>query len=264
MTSTTIPADSVLSPLQRAVARRVIDEESHAREHVVVYLSGAHAYGFPSPDSDLDLKAIHVVPTRALLGLAAASSTSDRIGMEDDIEIDYTSNELGHALRGMLHGNGNYLERVLGATWLRSSELHAPLADLVRRSVLSRRVIGHYRGFARSQMRELERAPTAKRALYVLRTALTGIHLLATGEMVTDVTTLLDDHGFADARELVTRKLEGERVALGEDEARHWLARLEDAFSRLEDAYETSVLPEDPPDEPAVSEWLVATRLARV
>ncbi|MCC7541618.1 MAG: nucleotidyltransferase domain-containing protein, partial [Deltaproteobacteria bacterium] len=128
MTSTTIPADSVLSPSQRAVARRVIDEESHAREHVVVYLSGAHAYGFPSPDSDLDLKAIHVVPTRALLGLAAASSTSDRIGIEDDIEIDYTSNELGHALRGMLHGNGNYLERVLGATWLRSSELHAPLA----------------------------------------------------------------------------------------------------------------------------------------
>jgi hypothetical protein len=31
-------------------------------------LSGAHAYGFPSPDSDLDLKAIHVAKTADLLG----------------------------------------------------------------------------------------------------------------------------------------------------------------------------------------------------
>ena len=44
-----------LSPHQRAVGDRVIVEESAKREHLVVYLSGAHAYGFPSPDSDLDL-----------------------------------------------------------------------------------------------------------------------------------------------------------------------------------------------------------------
>ena len=31
------------------------------------YVSGAHAYGFPSPDSDFDLKGAHVVPTECLL-----------------------------------------------------------------------------------------------------------------------------------------------------------------------------------------------------
>jgi RNA repair pathway DNA polymerase beta family len=35
------------------VMKRVLREEEARREHIVVYLSGAHAYGFPSPDSDL-------------------------------------------------------------------------------------------------------------------------------------------------------------------------------------------------------------------
>lgn len=49
--------NDVLDPKQRAVADRVLDQESAARRHLVASLSGGHAYGFPSPDSDLDLKA---------------------------------------------------------------------------------------------------------------------------------------------------------------------------------------------------------------
>ena len=52
----------VLDPRQLAAADRLLDEESAKRRHLVVSLSGAHAYGFPSPDSDLDLKAIHLAP----------------------------------------------------------------------------------------------------------------------------------------------------------------------------------------------------------
>ena len=58
-----------VTPHEHAVADRFLAEASARREPLVVALSGAHAYGFPSPDSDLDLKAIHIAPTRALLGL---------------------------------------------------------------------------------------------------------------------------------------------------------------------------------------------------
>ena len=44
----------VLNLRQRAAADRLLDEESAKRSHLVVSLSGAHAYGFPSPDSDLN------------------------------------------------------------------------------------------------------------------------------------------------------------------------------------------------------------------
>ena len=70
---------SVLTTKQMQVADRVLDEESRSRTHVVISLSGAHAYGFPSPDSDLDLKAIHFVPTAHLLGLSPPVAHANRL-----------------------------------------------------------------------------------------------------------------------------------------------------------------------------------------
>jgi uncharacterized protein len=32
-------------------------------------VSGAHLYGFPSPDSDFDLRGCHVLPVREVVGL---------------------------------------------------------------------------------------------------------------------------------------------------------------------------------------------------
>jgi predicted nucleotidyltransferase len=162
----------------------------------VVSLSGAHAYGFPSPDSDLDLKAIHVEPTARLLGIHPARSTFDRLEVLEGVEIDYTSNEVQMVLLGLLQGNGNYLERILGPLPLLAAPELASLREVVQRS-LSRRLLQHYRGFATSQLREVQKAetPPAKKVLYVLRTALTGTHALRTGRIVTDLTELLDDYG---------------------------------------------------------------------
>ncbi len=34
-----------------------------------VTISGAHLYGFPSPDSDYDLRSVHVLPVSDVVGL---------------------------------------------------------------------------------------------------------------------------------------------------------------------------------------------------
>ncbi|MFO0740531.1 MAG: nucleotidyltransferase domain-containing protein [Labilithrix sp.] len=60
-----------LSEHQRAIGDRVqARKKTPKREHLVIYLSGAHAYGFPSPDSDLDLAHL-TSPRRARSGLRA-------------------------------------------------------------------------------------------------------------------------------------------------------------------------------------------------
>jgi predicted nucleotidyltransferase len=252
----------LLTDEQQLVARSVLAEEASHREHLVVYLSGAHAYGFPSPDSDLDLKAIHVGRTASLVGLHSAKDAHDRAEVKHGVEIDYTSNEVKQALLGVLLGSGNMIERLLGVATLEASSDLESLRPLVR-GALCRRVHRHYRGFARSQLREAEKKPTVKKVLYVLRTALTGTHLLASGEVVTDVTTLLDAHRFGAARELVEAKRKGEKLPMSEDDRARWASELERALALLDAAAESSPLPEEPPNEADLDAWLRDLRRRR-
>jgi hypothetical protein len=245
-----------------AVAERVLAEEEGHRRHLVIALSGAHAYGFPSPDSDLDLKAIHIESTPRLLGLGVPKETFDRLEVIEGVEIDYTSNELRGVLAGILAGNGNYIERVLGALIVHSAPEHEPLKALVAKSI-SKRVHRHYRGFAQSQRKAFEEAeqPIAKKLLYVLRTALTGTHLLRSGELRVDLRDNADEYGFPEAHDLIAAKRQGERTVLPGREPTLWQARLDKLFEILDEAHASSPLPEEV-DAQELEDYLVALRLS--
>jgi hypothetical protein len=242
------------------VMSRVLAHESTKRKHVVVALSGAHAYGFPSPDSDLDLKGIHAAPTREHLGLGLPPGAASRLEVIDGVEIDYTSNELKDALLGILHGNGNYIERVLGKLVPVDSPRREELASLTRAS-LSRRIHRHYRGFATSQLRAAEEGPcTAKKLLYVIRTALTGAHALRSGEVVNDVNELLGEYGFEEAEELLAIKRRAEREALPAEARDRWMTKIHRAFDVLDAAESASPLPIEPPNRDAMEAFLLDVR----
>ena len=251
----------VLTAHQAAVARAFLAERARERRHLVVYLSGAHAYGFPSPDSDLDLKCVHVAPTRQLVGLTPTSDTAEQVEIVDGVELDYGSNELAPVLRGVIKGNGNFLERILGDLALDSDSKLMDEARTVVRPLLSRRVARHYGGFATSQLRLFDEKPTAKRALYVLRTCATGRHLLAAGEVVTDVSRLA---AFVPSEidELLLVKRRAERQELEPDHVAVWRARLASAIEAIDSAVATSILPPDPPAQAvtAADAWLQDVR----
>jgi predicted nucleotidyltransferase len=247
---------SVLTPHQATVARAFLDERARERRHLVVYLSGAHAYGFPSPDSDLDLKCVHIAPTGSLVGIIPPTETAERTDIVEGVELDYGSNELAPVLLGVLKGNGNYLERILGDLALVADPLLASAREVVR-PTLSRRIARHYIGFARSQLELFDKKPTAKRALYVLRTAATGRNLLARGELVTDVSRL-GDFIPREASELMAIKRQAEKQELDAALVVPWRARLVAAMAAVDPAVAESVLPVEP-SEAAVAEldaWL--------
>lgn len=252
----------MMTPRQAMIAQRVLDEEARQRHHLVVYLSGAHAYGFPSEDSDLDLKAVHIAPTRLLVGLEPPRLSFSRFEIIEGVEIDYTSNELGPVLAGILEGNGNYIERILGTLSMMRSAEHEALR-LLMPGALSRKVFRHYAGFARNQFAaafESDRPPTAKRVLYVLRTALTGTHLLRTAELVIDVRELMHEYGMGHAEELIRIKQSAEKVGLEQGLAARWRADLEGVLGRLEEARAASCLPEEPAQVAALEGWLQGVR----
>lgn len=226
-------------------------------------LSGAHAYGFPSPDSDLDLKCVHVAPTRDLVGLDVPAEPADRIDVVDGVELDYGSNELAPVLRGVIKGNGNFIERILGDLVLGGDPKLLAEARAVVKPLLSRRVARHYGGFATSQLRAFDERPTAKRALYVLRTAATGRHLMMHGEVVTDVARL-GAFSPAELGELLAIKQRGERQKLDAEQAKQWRTRLVAAIDAVDAAWPSSVLPPDaqPSAVEAVDAWLREVRRA--
>lgn len=257
----TLPGHAALTEHQATTARAFLADRDRERHHLVVYLSGAHAYGFPSPDSDLDLKAVHVAPTADLLGLTPRPGGAELTTIVDGVELDYSSNELGMVLAGVLKGNGNYLERLLGELALSGDVARLTTLRPLVAATLSRRVVHHYGGFARSQHKAALAAPTAKRVLYVLRTARTGLHLLRTGALETDLTRLTPSYG-PDLDELLARKRTGEKSPLAGDELDRWRGAMAAAVAELDGAVATSVLPDEPPAAAvaALDAWLRATR----
>jgi uncharacterized protein len=254
---------SVLTAHQASVARSFLAERERERRHVVVYLSGAHAYGFPSPDSDLDLKCIHVAPTSDLVGLTPVSDSAECVEVIDNVELDYGSNELAPVIRGVMKGNGNFVERLFGGLVLGADSTLLAGARKVLRPLFSQRLARHYGGFATSQLRLFDEKPTAKRALYVLRTCATGRHVLAHGEVVTDVARM-PDLVPAEIDELLALKRQAERQVLAADYVAAWRLRLVSAIEAVDAAVSTSILPTEPSSAAisAADAWLREVRKA--
>lgn len=254
---------SVLTAKQQEVARAFLTAREAERKHLVIYLSGAHAYGFPSPDSDLDLKCVHIAPTASLVGLDIVEDPADRIEIVDGVELDYGSNELTPVLRGAIKGNGNFLERILGDLALGGDLALLAEARTVVKPLLSRRCARHYGGFAMGQLRLFDEKPTAKRALYVLRTAATGRAVMARGEIITDVNRLAE---FVppEIDELIAIKRLAEKQELSPEQVATWRPRLAAAIEAVDKAWPTSVLPTDAPPEAiaALDAWLREVRRA--
>lgn len=254
------PARPALAP-DLALGRRFLAAQPPHGRVLLCAVTGSHLYGFPSADSDLDLKGLHLAPTERLLGLQGVPETHDRLEVFEGLECDLTTHEARMALSLLLRGNGNMLERLLSPFQLVTGPEVDHLAALGR-GAISKRFYKHYAGFFVGMCREHERLGTAKTMLYSLRVALTGLHLLGTGELVGDLSVLGPQYGWPEVAELIAFKREG--VEKGLLDARldaHFRGLWPVVHDRLQAARAASALPEEPPNVEACHRWLVEARL---
>lgn len=243
------------------VARAVAE---HPYPLLFATISGAHLYGFASPDSDVDIRGAHLLPVSEVIGLHTGPETIERSGVLDGLEIDLVTHDLRKFARLLLGRNGYVLEQLLSPLVVVTTPAHAALRDLAPRC-LTRHHAHHYLGFAATQWGLLEREaqPRVKPLLYVYRVLLTGIHLVRTGEIIADLPTLLADRpDLADVRDLVEIKRSGHEAEVldarlvGPATARYAALRAE-----LEEARERSPLPERPSARAEVDQLVIAARL---
>ncbi|MFB7181678.1 DNA polymerase beta superfamily protein [Streptomyces sp. NPDC056257] len=153
-------------------------------------VSGAHLYGFPSRDSDIDLRGAHLLPAQALLGLREPEETRTRMWDRDDVEMDLVTHDLRKFVRLMLNRNGYVLEQLLSPLVVHTTPAHEELIALAP-GVLTSHHAHHYRGFANTQWRLFEKAAELKPLLYAFRALLTGVHLMRSGTVQAHLPTLL-------------------------------------------------------------------------
>ncbi len=77
-----------------------------------VTISGAHLYGFPSPDSDYDLRGVHILPVEQVVGLNELEETVEVSEMHGDLQIDLVTHDVRKYFEMMLKRNGYVLEQI--------------------------------------------------------------------------------------------------------------------------------------------------------
>lgn len=228
-------------------------------------VSGAHLYGFPSPDSDVDLRGCHVLPARGLLGLHPPKPTTSRTWTVDGVEIDLVSHDLVKYVILLLQPHGNYLEQLFSPLVVVDTPWAEELRSLARQGAISRRAYQPYAGYARSQWLQWRKQAVAgpaplKPLLYAYRVSLTGIHLLRTGQVNASLAELAPEYGYSHLLALIAAKT-SEHAALALPVAEHdaALARLQEELAAARDA---SPLPPEPTNEPALDDFVLRVRLA--
>ncbi|MEU7577375.1 nucleotidyltransferase domain-containing protein [Streptomyces sp. NPDC041068] len=206
-------------------------------------VSGAHLYGFPSRDSDVDLRGVHLLPVADLVGLREPEETRSRMWDRDGVEMDLVTHDLRKFARLMLRHNGYVLEQLLSPLVVHTTDAHAELVALAP-TVLTSHHAHHYRGFAKTQWRLFEKNGELKPLLYTFRVLLSGIHLMRSGAVVAHLPTLLGEVPAAPAylTDLVAAKVEAEHGGADVDHARV-AADVERLHALLDEAQEDSALP---------------------
>ncbi|MFD5016395.1 nucleotidyltransferase domain-containing protein [Streptomyces chartreusis] len=225
-------------------------------------VSGAHLYGFPSHDSDVDLRGVHLLPAADLVGLREPDETRSRMWLRDGVEMDLVTHDLRKFVRLMLRRNGYVLEQLLSPLVVHTTDAHRELTHLAP-GVLTSHHAHHYRGFAGTQWRLFEKTGELKPLLYTFRALLTGVHLMRSGEVQAHLPTLL---GEVEAEapgylpELIEAKAAREHGAADVDRARV-AADVERLHGVLDEAQAASALPDAPAAHDALHAFVVRIRL---
>jgi uncharacterized protein len=228
---------------------------------VFATVSGAHLYGFASVDSDLDLRAAHLLPAAEVVGLHTGPDTVQHDGLRDGVELDVVSHDLLKFARLLTTRNGYVLEQLLSPLVVVTSDLHESLKALVP-GLLTSAHAHHYLGFATSQERLFDRTGHLKPALYLLRVLLTGTHLMNTGELETDLTVLAARLPYVP--DLIATKREAEHGPFPPDAEKQLRRDVPRLRAALEEARDSSALPAhpDPAAVAALHDLVVRARLA--
>lgn len=216
----------------------------HAR--LFTALVGSRAHGMETPESDVDLRYVMVVPTAQLVSLTYEDKHVRKRGGYRDENFW----ELRRFIELALKADGNTLE-ALRAPLVASTPEGDELRALFPKFLSKPRIRGAFLGFAENQRRRMfsdSVKKNTKAGVHYLRTLYNGLELLNTGDM----TVRIGDTPFGETLM---------RVKRGEVSVEEVLRLGSELESNYDAAAASSKLPAEP-DLAAIDEFYVRVRKA--
>lgn len=239
----------------------------HPYPLVFATVSGAHLYGFPSPDSDWDLRGVHLLPLREVLGFKSQRDTVEYVAdptRDSGIELDLVTHDALKFAGLLLKRNGYVLEQLTSPLVIHTTPAHNELLSFVS-GVITRHHAHHYLGFTQNQWQLLvkEPQPRVKPLLYAFRTVLTGIHLMNTGQIEASLQVLNEEARLPYLTDLMALKREGCEKEPLPGPLDFYAVEHRRLTTALEHARDVSSLPEAVPEDvkEGINDWVIRQRL---
>jgi predicted nucleotidyltransferase len=237
--------------------------QSHPYNLLFATVSGAHLYGFSSPDSDFDLRGAHILPIDKLLGFEVSDETIEVSKVDKTIELDLVSHDIKKFFSLMLKPNGYVLEQLYSPLIVHASSEHEELKELGKRCITVHHS-HHYLGFSANQWKLFEslESKKVKPLLYVFRVLLTGIYLMRTGKIEANLTILNQEFKLPYVDELIDYKANSrEKATLQTSDIKFYESEYLRLRKILEEETAISKLPTGHTVKPALEDLLKRLRI---
>ncbi|NJL93372.1 MAG: nucleotidyltransferase [Anaerolineae bacterium] len=236
--------------------------DQHPYPLLFAALGGAHLEGYPSPDSDYEVRGMHLLPLAELLGLDAPPTTYQALSTAGVVQIDLKTHDAVAYLGLLLKRNGQVLEQVSSPWVLQSTPWHEELRTLAP-DCITRQHAHYYLSAARSHWQRFlwETPHRLGPLLHSYRLLLTGVHLMQSGQVEADLNTLQAIFHLPYLPELIAQKRAGsEADAALELSIDFHTAETGRLFNALEQARDASFLPGSTLCKPALNDLLLRLR----
>ncbi len=257
--------------------RQVADEGGKI---INLMISGSHAFGFESEDSDTDYRGCFQLVTNKLLTTRQPKDfleykvfkegmTLADTDLHDVYDKETVLDELNKEVGLLLAGNCNHWEHLTAKQIFNSPE-HIEMERIFSKQMNLNGIYNSYRGMATQNYKKfiLGGKHTVKKYLYVLRGLMAGHHVLSTNEVQPHIGKLATIYDRPIVNELVDLKKRGQekghvnkRLDIYNQEVDYWFEQIDNTAK-----YRLPILEQKEVEErrSVLDAWVMKTRLGYI
>jgi len=198
--------------LELCEKERIFEELEKYGKPLFLMVSGAHNFGFPSKDSDIDIRGVYYSNSKNFFDIKPKEQKVFEF-MSGDRKLDVSVDELRHYLQLVNSSNGNRIEWPFSDLIIYQSSHFNKLRACVNENALSKQIFNHYLNFARDMWSGKTKAEGVKKDLYALRVYMTGITILEEGHVCSNIVKLNERFGEQIINPMLKIKYSGENGA---------------------------------------------------